>query len=90
MSLTDLLTEAQAALENSYLDPTSRIWITRFVNALEEEQWTEPQQPKSEPGPEPKASKSDDEDISPSKSSRATTPPTETDSSLTPTPIVPE
>jgi hypothetical protein len=90
MTLAELLVEAKAALENSYLDPTSRVWINLFVNALEDEGWTEQPPQKSEPGPEPKASKLDDEDTSPSPSSKATTPPTKTGSSLTPTPTAVE
>lgn len=84
-----LLDELEVALENTYLDPNVRVWMTRVVNALKEEGWTpttKPQPQKSEPGPEPTTSPLDDEDTSPSTSSKGTTKPTQSVPSGTDTP----
>lgn len=74
-----LISELEVELENTYLDPHVRVWLTRVVNELKEEGWTtstKPQPQKSEPGPEPTTSQSAGEDTSPSTSSKATTKPT--------------
>lgn len=88
-AITELLDELEAVLENTYLDPLTRVYLTRVVNTLEDEGWTsttKQAQQKSEPGPEQMTFPSDAEDTSPSTSSKGTTKRTQTDPSGTATP----
>lgn len=90
-AIPELLDELETVLENTYLDPLTRVYLTRVVNTLEDEGWTSTTkqvQQKSEPGPEQMTFPSDDEGTSPSTSSKGTTKFTPSAPSGTATPSV--
>lgn len=81
-----LLDDLRVQLDNTYLDPNVRVWMTRVVNVLEEECKTKHPQPKSGSGQETTTSLSADADTSRSTSSKGSTKSTQTAPSGTATP----
>lgn len=78
-----LLDDLRVQLDNTYLDPNVRVWMTRVVNVLEEECKTKHPQPKSGSGQETTTSQSDGEDTSRSTSSKGSTKSTPSGPSVT-------
>jgi hypothetical protein len=82
-----LLVDLREQLDNTYLDPYIRVWMTHVVTVLEDEECkTNQPQPKSDSGPETTTSPLADEDTFRSTSSKGSTKSTRTGPSVTATP----